>query len=103
MKEITDQKILVEGKGFLDDNSNDERFPINQLLALAIGDLYEFTFQHGTPETTGGLPAVAHKWSIPDLMLTEVTPEPIGKKAGFNFKGEAKTVTENGEATLFFN
>lgn len=103
VKEITDQKILVEGKVFLDDTDNDEREPINQLLALAIGELEQFTFQHGTPETTGALPAVAHKWDIPDLMLTEVTPEPIGKKAGFSFKGEAKTVTENGEAALYFN
>ena len=103
VKERGDQKILVEGKVFLDDNADDERFPVNQLLAQDIGDVHEFTFQHGTAETTGSLPAVAHNWSIPDLMLTEVTPEPIGKKAGFSFKGEAKTVTANGEATLIFN
>lgn len=103
VKEIGDQEITVEATMFVDDNSNDETLATAQMLATAIGTLQTFEFQHGTPETTGSLPAVAHKWEIPDLEITEASPVRLGKKAGIAIKGIARGETENSEAALYFN
>jgi len=103
VKEISDQQITVDATMFVDDNSNDETLATAQMLATVIGTLQQFTFQHGTPETSGLQPAVAHKWDIPDLEIVEASPVRLGKKAGIAIKGIARGATENAEAALYFN
>ena len=103
VKESAKQQFLVDATMFLDDNSDDETLATEQMLASAIGSLQSFTFQHGTPETTGSLPAVAHKWTFSRLEILSATLVQLGSKAGVKINGIARGATANVQASLIFN
>lgn len=102
VKAFTDQAIDVAATFWVDDTSEAEIFELEQALADAIGDLSQLSFTNGTPETTGGLPAVAHQFVIADPELDQTGPEKLGTQAGNIVTLRARSATANTEFELIF-
>lgn len=101
VKEQDDRETTIEATLYADDAGSGEVYELDQIFQTSSGGLDQLSFQVGT-DASGSDPALATQILVPQPMVDETGPDPVGSKAANTVNLIARNDAANDELEIIF-